>query len=106
MKSLFQTVADEGSDISKHINKLLGWYKRIILANDPEFSITNTMFKSIITNSLPSSWHMFTKPYVQCHTGIVQINYEMHILASKLIGIIKEEYDHWQNNMAIMRVLP
>ena len=27
MKSLFQTVADEGSDIPKHINKLLGWYE-------------------------------------------------------------------------------
>src|SRR6266700_7516048 len=57
MKSLFQTVADEGSNIPKHINKLLGWYKRIILANDPEFPITDTMFKSIITNSLPLSCH-------------------------------------------------
>ena len=64
MKSLFQTVAEEGSDIPKHVNKLLEWYKRIILANDPEFLVTNTMFKSIITNSLPPSWHTFTKPYV------------------------------------------
>jgi len=36
-----------------------------ILANDPEFSVTDTMFKSIITNSLLPSWHAFTKPYVR-----------------------------------------
>ena len=97
MKSLFQMTADEGFDISKHINKLLGWYEQIILANDPEFPITDTMFKSIITNSLPSSWHMFTKPYVRRRMGIAQIDYEMRIPASKLIGIIKEEYDRRQN---------
>jgi len=93
MKSLFQTVAKEGSDIPKHVNKLLEWYKKIILTNDPEFSVTDTMFNSIITNSFPPSWHAFTKPYVRCQTGIPDIDYEMRILASKLIGIIKEEYD-------------
>ena len=97
MKSLFQTVADEGSDIPKHVNKLLEWYEKIILANDPEFTVTNTMFKSIITNSLPSSWDTFTSPYVRRHTGIAQIDYETHIPASKLIGIINEEYDRRQS---------
>ena len=47
MKSLFQTVAEEGSNISKHIDKLLEWYKIFILANNPEFSVTDTMFKRI-----------------------------------------------------------
>src|SRR6267378_4083707 len=96
MKSLFQTVAEEGSDILKHINKLLGWYERIILANDPEFPVTDSMFKSIITNSLPTSWHTFTTPYVRRRTGIPEIDWESHMPASKLIGIIKEEYDHQQ----------
>ena len=96
MKSLFQTVAEEESDIPKHVNKLLEWYEKIILANDPEFPITDTMFKSIITNSLPQSWHMFTKPYVRRRTGIPQIDYETRIPASKLIGIINDEYDRRQ----------
>jgi len=97
MKSLFQTVAEEGPDIPKHVNKLLEWYEKIILANDPEFSVTDTMFKSIITNSLPPSWHAFTKPYVRRRTGIPDIDYETRISASKLIGIIKEEYDRQQS---------
>ena len=62
MKSLFQMAAEEGSNIPKHINKLLGWYEWII---DPEFMLTDSMFKSIITNSLPPSWHTFTTPYVK-----------------------------------------
>jgi len=94
MKSLFQTIAEEGADIPKHDNKLLEWYERITLDDDPEFQVTDTMFKSIITNSLPPSWHMFTKPYVHCQTGIPEINYGTHIPASKLIGIVKEEYGH------------
>jgi len=97
MKSLFQTVAGEGTNIPKHINKLLGWYERIILANDPEFSVTDTMFKSIITNSLPPSWHAFTKPYVRRRTGIPEIDYETRVPSSKLIGIIMEEYDRQQS---------
>ncbi len=97
MKSLFQTVAEEGSDIPKHINKLLGWYERIILANDPEFPVTDSMFKSIITNSLPTSWHTFTTPYVRRRTGIPEIDWESRMPASKLIGIIKEEYDRQQS---------
>ena len=94
---VFQTVADEGSNIPKHVNKLLEWYEKIILANDPEFTVTNTMFKSIITNSLPSSWDTFTSPYVRRRTGIAQIDYETRIPASKLIGIINEEYDRRQS---------
>ena len=97
MKSLFQTVAGEGTDIPKHIKKLLGWYERIILANDPEFSVTDTMFKSIITNSLPPSWHAFTKPYVRRRTGIPEIDYETRVPSSKLIGIIIEEYEQQQS---------
>ena len=92
MKSLFQTIAEEEADIPKHVNKLLGWYERIMLVDDPEFQVTDTMFKSIITNSLPPSWHMFTKPYVHCQTGIPEIDYKTCIPASKLIGIVKEEY--------------
>lgn len=55
LKSLFQTVADEGSDIPKHVSKLLGWYERIKVADDPEIQITDRLFKSIITNSLLAS---------------------------------------------------
>jgi len=93
MKSLFQTVAKEGSNIPKHNNKLLGWYKQIILTNDPEFTVTDSMFKSIITNSLPPLWHTFMMPYIRCWTGIAEIDWESHMPASKLISIIKEEYD-------------
>ena len=93
MKSLFQTIMEEGANIPKHVNKLLGWYERITLADDPEFRVTDTMFKSIITNSLPTSWHTFTKPYVHRRTGIPNIDYETRIPASKLIGIMKEEYE-------------
>jgi len=102
MKSLFQTTAEEGSDIPKHVNKLLEWYEKIILANDPDFQLSDTMFKSIITNSLPPSWHTFTKPYVRRRTGIPNIDYETRITASKLIGIINEEYDRQQSKLPIM----
>ena len=94
LKSLFQTVAEEGPDISKHISKLLNWYEQIKVTDNPEIQITDTLFQLIITNSLPASWNFFTKAYVHCHTGIPEIDYKMHIPSSKLISIIKEEYEH------------
>ena len=36
LKSLFQTVAKEGTDISKHVSKLLGWYEWIKVADNPK----------------------------------------------------------------------
>ena len=94
LKSLFQMVAEEGTDIPKHVSKLLGWYEWIKVADDPEIQITDTLFKSIITNSLPASWNFFTKAYIHCHTGILEIDYKTCIPSSKLISIIKEEYEH------------
>ena len=53
LKSLFQTIAEEGTDILKHVGKLLGWYEQIKVADDPKIQITDMLFKSIITNSYP-----------------------------------------------------
>ena len=87
LKSLFP-------DISKHVSKLLVWYKWIKVTDNPEIQIMDTLFKLIIANSLPASWNFFTKAYVCHHTGIPEINYETCIPSSKSIGIIKEEYEH------------
>ena len=55
LKSLFQTIAEEGTDIPKHVSKPLSWYEQIKVTDDPKIQITDTLFKSIITNSLPAS---------------------------------------------------
>ena len=36
LKSLFQTIAEKGTDISKHVGKLLGWYEQIKVTDNPK----------------------------------------------------------------------
>ena len=69
-------------------------YENIKVADDPEIQIADTLFKPIITNSLPISRNFFTKAYVHHCTGIPEIDYETYIPFLKLIGIIREEYEH------------
>ena len=59
-----QLQAVNGDDILKHLVQLRQYYLRINLTTDPDFCISDTQFKVIISSSLPQSWDTFTEDYV------------------------------------------
>ncbi len=66
MKSLFQMAAEEGSNIPRHINKLLGWYEWIILANDPEFMLHQEKPPLQICHKFTTIWTNLVKCDRKC----------------------------------------
>jgi hypothetical protein len=54
IQNLLHTIAEENTDINKHLNTLLGyWELLIVLINDNNFHISDPMFKVIISSLLP-----------------------------------------------------
>lgn len=82
---LFHTHAEDGDDISKHLDKLLQYRNGINLIGNDDDLIPDLLFKGIINASLPPSWDEFTSPYV---VG------EMKDLVTplQLVAMIKEKY--------------
>jgi hypothetical protein len=56
MRKLFHTFADDNTDISEHLNVLKQYWEQINLVADEDSRISETLFKVIISSSLPLSW--------------------------------------------------
>lgn len=61
---LFHTHAEDGENISEHLNKLLQYREGINLIANRDL-IPDLSFKRVIAASLPPSWHEFVSPYVE-----------------------------------------
>ena len=82
---LFHTRAEDGDDISKHLNELLRYREGIHLMGNGDDSIPDLLFKGIINASLPPSWDEFTSPYVVGEK-------KDSVTSLQLIAMIKEKY--------------
>ncbi|KAF8799708.1 hypothetical protein BYT27DRAFT_7013988, partial [Phlegmacium glaucopus] len=59
MRTLYQKHAQEGDNITEHLNKLKEIWERLNILNNESFSVTDTQFKTIVATSLPESWDPF-----------------------------------------------
>jgi len=55
MCNLFHTTADEGNNISDHLNKLKQYWEKLNLLGNGDFKISDLLFKIIISSLLPPS---------------------------------------------------
>ena len=92
VRNLFQTKADEETNITEHLNHLKIYWERINKIDDEDFRIPDPLFKAIISTSLPLSWDTFTESYVGGQKGLNANDPKKRMNSQQFIGIIKEEY--------------
>jgi hypothetical protein len=92
IRNLFHTKAEEDSNIIEHLNQLKQYWERITQMDDGDFRISDTLFKIIISSSLPLSWDMFTESYVGSRKGVTETDPKKLMGSQQFIGILKEEY--------------
>ena len=92
IRNLFHTKAEEGSNITEHLAKLKEYWERINQINEDNFRISDTLFKIIISSSLPLSWDTFTESYVGGCKGIIETDPKKLMGSQQFIGILMEEY--------------
>ena len=92
IRSLIHTIASEEDNIIDHLATLKKYWDRINQIADDNFKFSDSMFKIIISSSLPPSWDAFMEPYVGGQIGIDDNSTKHHLMSSQLIGLIKEEY--------------
>jgi len=90
--NLQQLWAVDGDNIPKHLVQLRQYFLQINLTADPDFKISDTQFKVIISSSLPQSWDTFTEDYIGQRTDIVKTDPKKLMTSQEFIGIIHEEY--------------
>ena len=91
-RALFRKCASEDDDIIEHLGELKKQWERLNVLEDADFRITDIQFKTIIASSLPSSWDVFTEPYVGRRVGVVEQDPKKLASSQEFIGILKEEY--------------
>ena len=92
IRNLFHTKAEEGSNINDHLTKLKQYWERINQINEENFKILDTLFKIIISSSLPLSWDTFTESYVGSRKGLTETDPKKLMGSQQFIGILMEEY--------------
>jgi hypothetical protein len=91
-RALFQKCASEDEDVIEHLAELKKLWERLTVLDDADFRITDIQFKTIIASSLPSSWDVFTEPYVGRRVGVAENDPKKLTSSQEFIGILKEEY--------------
>ena len=89
IRNLIHTTANEDDNIIDHLVKLKRYWERINRIADDDFKISDSMFKVIISLSLPPTWDAFIEPYVG---GQIGHNPKHRLSSQNLIRLIKEEY--------------
>ena len=92
IRNLIHTTANDNDNINDHLVKLKRYWERINQIADDDFKFSNSMFKVIISSSLPPTWDAFMEPYVGGQIGTTDDNRKRNITSQRLIGLIKEEY--------------
>lgn len=62
--NLYRTSAEDGNNITDHLNKLKWYWECINLMANNDFKILDNQFKVLISSSLPSAWDTFIEAYV------------------------------------------
>ena len=103
IRSLIHTIASEEDNINDHLATLKNYWDRINQIADDNFKFSDSMFKIIISSSLPPAWDAFMEPYVGGQIGIDDNSAKHNLTSSKLIGLIKEEYVRRQNRNNLIK---
>ena len=90
--ALFSKCASKDEDMIEHLAELKKLWEHLNVLNNADFHIMDIQFKTIITSSLPSSWDVFTKPYVGRWVGVAEKDPKKLTSSQEFIGILKEEY--------------
>ena len=90
-RNLYRTSAEEGDNISEHLNKLKRYWERINLMADDDFKVSDNQFKVLISSSLPSTWDTFMEAYVGRRRDVPETDPKKLMSSQQFIGIIKEE---------------
>jgi hypothetical protein len=91
-RGLFELRAKEGSDIAEHLTQLKQQWERLNVLDSPSFHIPDLQFKTLIASSLPSSWDVFTEPYMGGRIDAIETDPKKLMSSQEFIGAIKEEY--------------
>lgn len=91
-RNLYQTVADDSTNIVEHLNTCKQYWERINLIGDEELRISDAWLKVIISSLLPLSWDAFTDQYVGASRGVKETDPRKLMNSQQFIGILKEEY--------------
>src|SRR5579859_1096369 len=89
---LYETKLVEGEDMLKHLDNLKSLRDRINKFPNTEFHVYDTRFKSIISNSLPSSWLTFVEPYNGNANNPNDPDPKKSLSADAFIGLLREEF--------------
>ena len=89
IRNLYRTSAEEGDNISDHLNKLKRYWERINLTADNDFKVSDNQFKVLISSSLPTSWDIFTEGYVGGRKDVPETDPKKLMSSQQFIGIIK-----------------
>lgn len=93
MWNLFRTAATDDTNISNHLNLMKTMWDCLNMASDKHVQLSDIVFKSIITQSLPEVWDAFTHPYIEEDTKLDDPTKAM-MSSQRFMGLINEEYNH------------
>ena len=96
-QNLLRTCANEGDDITEHLNKLKKLWERLNTMDDDDFRISDNQFKTILASSLPPSWDIYTDPYISKRKDPDENGSKRKIKSQDFIGILIEEYRRQQD---------
>ena len=82
----------DAEDLLKHLDMLKSYCDRINRYPNAEFHVSDMRFKTIISASLPSSWHTFVEPYNGNANNPNDPDYKQHLPSDAFIGLLREEY--------------
>jgi len=96
LQMLFKMSAEEGANISKHLERVKDVWSHINLLGDDledkDFHVSDFFFKAIIASSLPLFWDNFTKTYIGGDTKLFQLDPKKMMGSQEFIGLIISEY--------------
>src|ERR1700676_923274 len=99
IENLLQTAkATDNNDLMKPLDTTKGLRDRMNEFPNPDFHLPDVRFKTIISNSLPRSWHSFVEPYMGNAKNANDPDPKHRIQSDTFIGILREEYKIQRNN--------
>jgi hypothetical protein len=89
---LYETKAANANNLLKHLDVLKSYHDCINKFPNPEFHVSDTCFKLIISASLPSSWQTYVEPYNGNANDLNDPDLKQHMSSDTLISPPWEEY--------------
>jgi len=97
LRTLMNTTAAEGNNITDHISKLKQCWDQLSLFGDKNYRVSEFLFKRIIASSLPESWDQYTDQFVAGQLDFVDTDPKKNIDTQQFIGYLKQEYKRRQS---------